>query len=184
MEEEIGQAMLERLDTPNILYTIVKKPNFQKEIRNFVPYENNEFPRLELRDLIMISFGTYQIKLAPTYYAEHMKLCNNEFLVYVSPEGVTSQFCNQFYTGTNCPRLLCAKMNSRYKSQTTYHTYVLFDQFGAGSKCILSYYCECKTDQRTMGCCAHIMCIIWYYSFGVYTCFKATSSVFKRLFRQ
>lgn len=155
MEEEIGKAMLERLDTPNILYGIVKKRNFQKEIKNFVPYQDNVFPRLEMRDLIMISLGTYQIKLAPTYYAEHMKLCNNEFLVYVCPEEGSSQFCNQFYTETNSPRLLCAKMKSRHKSQTSYHTYVLFDAFGAGSSCILSYYCECKTGRRTVGCCAH-----------------------------
>lgn len=54
-------------------------------------------------------------------------------------------------------------------SSRTYYTYILVnkdenvrDTLGA----IVGYYCSCLVGKRTVGCCVHVMCIVWYLSWA------------------
>ncbi len=33
---------------------------------------------------------------------------------------------------------------------------------------ILEYCCQCKNGLRTVGCCAHVMAVLWYLGFARY----------------
>lgn len=66
---EIADRMIAKLDEPNILEKIVKNPKLQHEIKSFGRFENSSFPILSTDDLKLIVLGTYQLELAPSYYA-------------------------------------------------------------------------------------------------------------------
>jgi hypothetical protein len=76
-ELEIAQRMLKRLDTPNYLSTIVdvfdlhKKSEFV-EIESIASDESEDFPKLTFDYIrLHITFGSYQLRIALTYLAEH-----------------------------------------------------------------------------------------------------------------
>lgn len=47
--------------------------------------------------------------------------------------------------------------------------YLLLDLTLNGKEGVVGYYCQCKNGQRTLGCCSHIMTVIWYFGFARYT---------------
>lgn len=55
-------------------------------------------------------------------------------------------------------------IKSRYRGQTTHNAYILYD--ANGSEFNFLHYCECQHGQRTVGLCAHVMAIVWYFGFG------------------
>lgn len=59
-------------------------------------------------------------------------------------------------------------MFSRFKSNTWYHTFVLFDKDAAGEKILKAYCCGCKNGLRTVGTCAHVTCVLWYLGLAQY----------------
>lgn len=110
-------------------------------------------------DLIHTSLGKYQIKQAASYSHHHMKL-NSSFTIFTLPNDLTQQFFASYSEQTE-PILLMAQLESRHRSKQTYDAYVLVDKKANGRNCILGYCCECYVGLRTVGCCSHVMCIIW-----------------------
>lgn len=47
-----------------------------------------------------------------------------------------------------------------------HHTFVLADRAKVGREAIVEYYCSCATGARTMGCCSHVMTILWFLGFA------------------
>lgn len=168
--EHIAGKMLELAEKPNHLLKIVRTDSFQKVIKNFQEFSIEDFPKLSLSDLKGIGLGTYSMRLAKGYYFEHIKANQNEFKAYICQENDCKQFCHQFYTTTNEPKLILVKMNSRFTSKKSYYTYVLIDSAGTdnNSDILLAHYCDCKSGSRTVGSCAHIMAILWYMGLGQY----------------
>lgn len=164
--DAIVGRMLDMADEPNKLNAIITKPAFEKVIRNFDDFDFQQFPKMEINDLVSIAVGTYQLRLAPSYYSDQIKN-NNLFEVFVCKEDDCKRFLKSFYTSSNDPKLLMCRIKRRFEvHKRSYFTFVLFDSFATGSRSILGYCCDCKSGLRTVGCCSHVMMIIWYLSYG------------------
>uniref|UniRef100_A0A2H1VBB2 SFRICE_028392 n=1 Tax=Spodoptera frugiperda TaxID=7108 RepID=A0A2H1VBB2_SPOFR len=48
------------------------------------------------------------------------------------------------------------------------YTYILYENNTEGRTAIKQYCCNCMVGRRTVGCCAHIMTIIWFLSWARY----------------
>lgn len=186
MYENVATIMTSRLNVPNKLKSIVEQYNLA-QVK--VPYievnytrldnrENNnllQFPELTMNDLYYLSLGSYQIKNAVSYYAEHNK--DNIFLVHkFQPNArhatATLNFINHGIDVAEplkaYMKLVKAYMKSRYRSGKHHHIFVLVDTNKCERDAIVEYYCTCESGARTVGCCSHIMTIVWYLSYGQY----------------
>lgn len=180
--EDIVHVMKSRLNVPNRLKGVVEQYNL---LQIKVPYielnytavdnqENNrllQFPQLTINDLYYISFGPYQINNAISYYAEHQK--EGIFLVQKfepNPRHYRTSDLDYVNHGIVIidPLLVKAYMKSRYRSGKNHHIFVLVDKSKSGKDAIVEYYCTCESGSRTVGCCSHIMTIIWYLGYGQY----------------
>lgn len=118
------------------------------------------FPKMTYGELKHISQGTYQINQAKSYVQMHLK-SNNNILIVIKVCDVTAlqPYCQQ----NQCtdPLLLMLNLPSRFVSTKKHQTYVLFDK--RNDEYILQKYCcSCRNGKRTIGCCSHVMTIIWY----------------------
>lgn len=59
-------------------------------------------------------------------------------------------------------------LKSRFVGAKSYRPYVLFDKKVGGIESILEYACSCKHGKRTVGCCSHVMCILYYMGYAQY----------------
>lgn len=163
MCDEIANLMLEKMNVPNILSQITVKQNFQNKFRTFEPFDMYHLlPSLTETDLFLISLGPYQIKNATSYAQMHSKQNDGQFLVFKVPDDVCAEFCRQFQMDDRSLVLLMARMKSRYNSSKNHDVFVLIDSNGIGEKAVIAYCCECYIGLRTVGCCSHVMCILWF----------------------
>lgn len=162
----IVDRMLNKVNTSNDLSKIVNRNGFQNNMRNFLPFEDfDSLPTLTQLDLIYISLGRYQIKQAASYCQEHLKQHDNQFAVFMCPEEIAQNFFQTYYEEGKHPILLFAKFSSRFRSAKKHQTIILIDSNGHGEDVILGYCCSCYNGLRTVGCCSHVMCMIWYSLF-------------------
>lgn len=129
-----------------------------------------QFPRLTLNDLYHIGLDPYQFNNAASYYAEHRM--ERIFLIQkFAPQfkhRTTTLDYTQYGIAIEKPLLIKAYMNSRYCSEKCHHIFVLVDKAKTGRDSIREYYCTCESDARTVGCCSHIMTIVWYLGYAQY----------------
>jgi len=174
--------MKSRLNTPNLLKDVVDHYNLSKvkvpyiDV-NYTPLDNKEennsvlgFPQLTLNDLYEVSLGPYQIKNALSYYAQHQK--ENIFLVQKFEPNPRHRLAAldyaEFDINISDPVLVKAYMKSRFRSTKNHHIFVLIDKSKTGRDSIIEYFCTCETGSRTVGCCSHVMTVIWYLGYGQY----------------
>lgn len=163
MAIEIGTRMLDRLETPNQLSRIVLRNDFQKNLIRFVPFHDFEqLPSLSKTDLIMIALGKYQIKKANSYCYEHLKSNQFQFSVFTCPDELCKTSFASISSGNAQLKLLMARLKSRFRSNKTHDAYVLINTLGQGENAVLAYCCSCHNGLRTVGCCSHVMTIIWF----------------------
>lgn len=163
----IADKMLSRKDIKNPLDTIIDKNSFQREICKFQPFENPDLcPRLSLDDLKLFAQGSYRLKLAAGYYQEHIKENDNNIAAFVCPYDVFSKYFQAICSKDTIPFMLLMKIKSRYQSTKSYFTFVIFDSSCDGLKGISHYICDCKNGKRVVGCCAHVMLIVWYFCYA------------------
>lgn len=164
--EEIGRKMLARCKIPNRLSTIVFGNIFQKMLCKFSQVRDfNALPLLTREDLIGIALGWYQIRHARSYCQMHFRTNNDEFLVFECPNDITEKFFANF-ASTNKKmkkmKLLMVRLNSRFRSNKSHGVFILIDMLVRGDKSVLAYCCECYNGLRTVGCCSHVMSVIYY----------------------
>lgn len=160
--EEIGIRMLRRVNVENTLSKIVFTHNFTRILKKFTLFEDfDALPSLNGLDLIWISLGKYQIKQAESYCSRHMKDCDGQFHVFALPDDLCENFFASSYPDRSL-KLLMIQIKSRHRSQTYYNAFVLVDIFGQNEDVVLGYCCECYNGLRTVGCCSHTMCLIWF----------------------
>lgn len=161
--EEIANRMLDRLNVPNTLTSFVNKAPFQRAFNQFVQFNAfQELPTLHIRDLIWVSLGRYQINNAASYCQQHCKQNNSEFMIFQAPNDVCKEYLEKFITQGKSPILLMARLKSRYSSAKKHDAYVLIDKKGEKDDSVLEYCCSCYIGLRTIGCCSHVMCIIYF----------------------
>lgn len=148
----------------NDLADFIEERNLNRVRVNFtsidVITENvREFPQLTESELIMFACGTYQLKQARSYYGEHIRL-NGCYRIEVSNDRRTSILEGSLFQ--NDCLLLRARIQSRHISRKTYFVYILIRNNATGRTAIHQYCCNCIVGRRTVGCCAHVMSVVWY----------------------
>lgn len=99
------------------------------------------FPHTTEEDVRVLTIGIYQVNLARAITAEHL----NEESEY---EVLLCIFD---------PSLLCARLQSRHVKLKVYVLWIFHDEVTVKSR-----YCNCKTESRVVGICAHVTSVIWY----------------------
>lgn len=159
---EIFGRMLARMDLDNFLSKIVRSSSFQKNMKHFQNFDSfEELPTLTGLDLIWIALGRYQIVQAESYCRQHMK-ASEGFAVFSLSEDLCRKYFESFYSENCSPKLLLVQMNSRFRAKKKYDTFVLINVYGSGESAVLGYCCECYNGLRTVGCCSHVMSLIWF----------------------
>lgn len=156
----------ERLNLTNILADIVIRHNYNRRRVQFrslsadVP-ELNDFPRLTEEDLVLFSLGIYQIKQARSYYGEHLNP-NGVFIIEIG-SGLLTEHAREL--GENVV-IIRGRIQSRHVRARKYYVYIGWNTRLSGREAIAHYYCTCNVGKRTVGCCSHTMCLVWYMSFA------------------
>lgn len=165
--KEVASRMREKLRQPNEVQKIVMRPSFKNIARHFSLLNDYEFfPHLTRDDLFMIALGVYQIAQARNYCARHLSINNGQFSCFVCSQDICKKLFNSFHTEQSQLYFLLCQLLSRHISDKKYRTYLLIDAYKKGYESILGYYCECKNGMRVVGCCSHVMSIIWYFGYA------------------
>lgn len=179
--ENVAILMKVRMNVPNLLKNLVAHYNLSKLKIPYIDFnyttldndENNsrlDFPKLTMDDLYYISLGPYQINNAVSYYAQHQK--ESIFLVqkfeHKPKHRIPALDYSSFGISITNPLLIKAYMKSRFRSTKSHHIFVLVDKSKTGRETISEYFCTCETGSRTVGCCSHIMTVIWYLGYAQY----------------
>ncbi|RVE41952.1 hypothetical protein evm_013392 [Chilo suppressalis] len=151
------------MEQPNRLGILVRENNLNRQRSIFSRVDGNlpqlqNSPVLEYSQLILLALGPYQVKQARSYYGGHIRT-NGIYEVEVCP-----QLDDINNLGGSRPQLLRGRIKSRHISQRVYYVYIAFESDNTINPLddILSYYCSCIVGNRTVGCCCHVMTIIWY----------------------
>ncbi|XP_022834004.1 uncharacterized protein LOC111361820 [Spodoptera litura] len=168
-----------RLELENHLAIYVEQENLNRRRTNFQMIDHinlhlNRFPRLSINDLKQFALGTYQLKQARSYYGEHVRRTGT---YHVEVNDVIEDDIPLILGHNNY--LLRGRIKSRHISSRTYFTYLLISKDDAVANAldaIVGYSCSCLVGKRTVGCCAHIMTIVWFLSWGRYNDITAPAS--------
>lgn len=160
----------ERINTPNRLAELVEQHNYNRRRAQFRVMtaemeEFSDFPRLDERELFLFSLGVYQIKQARSYYGEHI-LDNGSFTIELSNDLTNEHLTELREQENNDLWMIRGRLQSRHVRARTYYTYIVVDKSLSGRRAIAHYYCTCIIGKRTIGCCSHIMCLIWYMCYA------------------
>lgn len=172
----IGQQMLASVKTPNKLVRVINSEKFQKTRKHFGSLEGRlDFPKLDQKQIQNISLGCYAIRQAISYAAEHVKI-HGYFKISVLPDNYVYEHFGKICKKNRIvnPIFILASIKSRYRGQKMHDAYILYDANDAGNKIL--HYCKCQHGQRTVGRCAHVIAIIWYFGFGRFKEFKDPAS--------
>lgn len=161
----------QKLYTDNLLADFVVTNHLNRRRTQFlnisVNIDNVPFPRLELSDLILIACGTYQLKQARSYYGEHIR-GDGSYTIEICRDMALASNLLEGFPLTENSTLLRGKIHSRHISRKTYFVYILYINNIPGREAIQQYCCNCLVGRRTVGCCAHVMTIIWFMSWARY----------------
>lgn len=110
-----------------------------------------------------------QLNNAPSYYALHTFRNHGTFAVSrMNPNSRRPIRINwaQYNIDVAQPVLYRAKMASRYRGGIERNIFILVDAAKSGREAIIEYYCSCDSGARTIGCCSHVMAVVYYLSHG------------------
>ncbi|KOB69257.1 Uncharacterized protein OBRU01_17179 [Operophtera brumata] len=120
-----------RVNTPNHLADYVEARNLNRHriefnnISGHLPHLPH-FPVLTEDELILFSVGTYQLKLAASYYSEHIRSGDYIIEIYANNDDIPD--LNNFDLPTTNIWLLRSRIRSRHSSSKTYFCYLLVDE--------------------------------------------------------
>lgn len=114
----------------------------------------------------MISFGSYQVQQARCYLSNHLYSNNNDLTVFYFSQEIVENLCCALINPDMDPLLLMINLKSRFVSQTVHRLFVLMDNNATGFNCVIAYCCTCKSGNRTVGYCAHVMSLIYFICFA------------------
>ncbi|KOB74803.1 Uncharacterized protein OBRU01_07132, partial [Operophtera brumata] len=113
------------------------------------------FPVLTEDELILFSVGTYQLKLAASYYSEHIRGGDYIIEIYANNDDIPD--LNNFDLPTTNIWLLRSRIRSRHSRSKTYFCYLLVDENLRGIESI---------SRRTIGVCAHTVTVVWFLAYA------------------
>lgn len=156
----------QRITEPNRLgnYVVAENMNRQRAVFSSMTATSIPFPQLTKEDIILFSLGTYHLKLARSYVAEHLRGRDGIYNIELSSSPSPSM--SQYGLVTENCSLVRGRILSRHVSNKIYYTYILIKLNVQGRQAIEAYYCSCMTGMRTLGACAHTVSILWYLGVG------------------
>lgn len=176
---DIADLMLDKRNQLNHLQTIVHR------IRDnaFTAVPNlTLFPKLLLSDLKKISQGSYQIRQSTSYCQSHLKENNNTFITKICDANICQQLCGHLLDNTSNPLLLSMDLKSRFQSNRFHRVYVLLSLDFNNKYVVNQFCCSCRHGRRTVGCCSHVMALLWYTLHIDSTTMRFPSSNFDNVF--
>lgn len=163
LSAEVANRMLQRSHEPNKIAKIIDQATFQSNLKTFQSVDNFDmFPEMTEDDLFLFALGVYQIAQARNYCTRHLTENGGRFVCYVCPRDICLRYFESLATEQSQLNLFYIQLLSRHVNNSTYRTYLLIDSNKVGNQCVIGYYCGCKIGSRTVGCCSHVMCMIWY----------------------
>lgn len=174
---------LAKINTTNHLGAFIRNENINRRRTIFrrIDAEHphlNTFPKLSLHDLIMIALGTYQIKQSRSYYGEHVR---NEGK-YEIEVAIDIEDELPLVLGTD-KYLVRGRIRSRHIGNKVYYAYILVNSHTTNHiSDIAGYYCNCLVGNRTVGCCVHVMTVLWYLSWARYRSINAPAQFLDDMF--
>lgn len=109
-----------------------------------------DFPNLTIKELKILFTGTYQLKLCVSYLAEMIEKDGSVKFSWLKADA----------------EIIKVNVQSRHKNSKAYNCYINYKAHTDGCAGIRRYCCECANGNRTVGCCAHVACVIYYLSHG------------------
>lgn len=168
---QIASSMLARVSMRNIVYNVIQMDKFKQILRK-KQYATllalDIFPNLTQNDLEGLAFGNYQIKQAKCYAYDHIQANNGRFDVKYFEDDVVNDLFPSLIDQSKDLAFLMTTLQSRYKSNKKYRTYILINRIGHGIGAIIGYCCACKNGLRTVGCCSHVMTMVYYLGYAQY----------------
>ena len=107
-----------------------------------------DFPKLDLEYLEIITCGSYQIKLAPGYIADHLSK-DGEYKISVN---------------NHSEDMIRGQIHSRQNSQAMYYVWIQYDSQDLDDP-IKDYFCSCPVGKRTVYMCAHAASIVYFLGY-------------------
>lgn len=184
---EYVEIAKQRLNMPNHLADIVQREQLNRRRSMFHNIDGDhphleQFPRLTIEQLKRFALGTYQLKQARSYYGEHIRQ-DGTYVVEIN-ESIEEDL--PLVLGVN-NYLLRGRVKSRHVSSRTYYTYLLMNTNEENANtlnAISGYCCSCLVGNRTVGCCAHIMTVTWYLSWGRHNDIHAPAQFLDNIFEE
>lgn len=165
---DIGEQMLNRLNTKNNLPQIINSKKFNTTTKLFVsvPTDNLIFPVLDESHMKHICLGNYAMKQAVSYTAFVLNT-NDTFPVFSLPDEHVKSLFQKIYEKRqfNDAKFIMAKVNSRFRGGKVHKVFILFDGIETSAEKFL-FYCTCQYGKRTISCCGHGMAVVWYFGYG------------------
>jgi hypothetical protein len=157
----IAKSMKDRLNMPNKLEKEVAKLKLNTKSSNeYIKLDAiniNDFPRLSIESIKHnITLGSYQLDQSISYIVEHLKE-NGNYEIYLRK--INKSTSDEY-------NIIQALIRSRHSNQKKYSTFVKYLPNGLEVSSISGWFCSCKNGRRTIGCCSHVACLIFYLSYG------------------
>lgn len=91
-----------------------------------------------------------------------MKANNNTFITNVCDTSVCRLLCKDLIKNSLNPLLLSMNLKSRFQANKFHKAYILLSVGLDGKYVVNNYCCSCRHGCRTVGCCSHVMSLLWY----------------------
>lgn len=176
---EIVNIIHSRMNMSNHLHDYVHMKNLNRQRVPFEAMQANisnfeDFPSLSEDEVFLFALGSYHIKLAKSYCAEHLR--DGLYLIELYRDNELSDLprCNIL---VNNVWLVRVRIQSRHVRSRIYYSYILIDRDLTDRHAIAHWYCTCLTGNRTVGSCAHIISIVWYMGLGRHIDFNAPAQM-------
>lgn len=119
-----------------------------------------------MAELEMIAFGSYQIEQARCYLSNFLNDNDIDLNIYKFDAADARLHCTSFISAGTDPLLLLMDLKSRFVSQRVHRVFVLLDKNKSGLEAVIEYCCSCKVGNRTVGCCSHVMALLYFVCFA------------------
>jgi len=150
----IARAVLDRVDMPNLLQSRVQELGLERMTAKWKKADEDsvpDFPKLTWDNLLALTLGSYQLRIAASYTKQHA--------------GKEAKY--SLYLHTNILKIVRAKMHSRFSSNNHHYVWVEYgDEEGLSG--ILGWYCTCMAGARNLGTCSHVASVIRYLGYDRY----------------
>lgn len=125
------------------------------------------FPKFSYKNLKNIVHGTYQIRQARSYCQSHLRANNDAFIIKVCEitAVINARLCKILKENTSQPLLLMLDIKSRFRANVAHKVHVLLSLDLNNKYVVNEYCCTCKHGRRTVGCCSHVVLLIWFTLF-------------------